>query len=208
MPEDAEISALVQKAKEGDEASLAQLFARYKQQLQRIIEFRMDQKLRGRFGASDVLQEAFIDLARKIQNFDPNKMSFFVWLRLVTNEKIINLYNEHVNVQKRDVRREQNLSADAAKPYSLAKHIIDRCSSISGKAIKAERANQIQAILSEMHPDEREVIALRIFEGLSNGETAEILGLTKQTASKRFIRVIGKLKHEFKDIPGLLSGDR
>ena len=204
MPEDPEIIELIEKAKKGDEGSLANLFARYKQQLQRMIEFRMDHKLRGRIGASDVLQEAYLDLSRKLANFDPQKMSFFVWLRLVTNERIINLYNEHIKVQKRDARREQQNSPVYASSINLAGHLIDRCTSISGKAIKVERAAQIESVLDQLEEADREIIALRIFEGLTNQETAEILGLTKQTASKRFIRAISRLKEEFKDLPGLV----
>ena len=49
---------------------------------------------------------------------------------------------------------------------------------------------------------DREIIALRIFEGLSNGEAAEVLNLTKQTTSKRFFRALDRLRTILEDMPG------
>jgi RNA polymerase sigma-70 factor (ECF subfamily) len=41
---------------------------------------------------------------------------------------------------------------------------------------------------------DREVLALRHFEQLTNGETARVLELTDRAASKRYVRALKKLK--------------
>ena len=53
-----------------------------------------------------------------------------------------------------------------------------------------------------MDENDQEIIALRIFEGLTNGETAEVLGMSKQTSSKRFIAAVSRLRTEIVDLPG------
>ena len=56
---------------------------------------------------------------------------------------------------------------------------------------------------SGMDPLDREIVALRHFEELSNGEAAEVLGLTKTAASNRYIRALRRLKEILSSIPGL-----
>jgi RNA polymerase sigma-70 factor (ECF subfamily) len=50
---------------------------------------------------------------------------------------------------------------------------------------------------------DREVLALRHFEELSNGETAEILGIQPAAASKRYVRALARLKQILETLPGM-----
>jgi RNA polymerase sigma-70 factor (ECF subfamily) len=56
-----------------------------------------------------------------------------------------------------------------------------------------------------MEPLDREVLALRHFEELSNGEVALVLGVSKTAASNRYIRALERLKEMLKVMPGLLE---
>ena len=56
-----------------------------------------------------------------------------------------------------------------------------------------------------MEPVDREVIALRHFEELSNSEVAQVLGITPQAASNRHLRALARLQAILKDVPGLLG---
>lgn len=202
--DDDTVSQLVQEAIDGSEAALAELFSRYRTQLRKMISFRLDQNLKGRVDPSDVLQEAFIDLAKRLPEFGDKGMPFFVWLRLVTHERLLRVHREHLGTQKRDPRREikHRYTYSDATSMSLAAHLLGKSSSVEGKAIRAEQSARLHAVLEDMEPQDREIIALRMFEGLSNGEAAEVLELTKQTASKRFIRAISRIRNEVKDLPG------
>ena len=70
---------------------------------------------------------------------------------------------------------------------------------------RAEVQIQIQAALNGMDPIDREIIALRHFEELTNAEVAEVLGLETSTASKRYIRALKRLQVVLEHIPGLLD---
>ena len=52
----------------------------------------------------------------------------------------------------------------------------------------------MRAALQKLDPTDREILALRHFEELSNGEAATVLGLTKTAASNRYIRALKRLK--------------
>jgi RNA polymerase sigma-70 factor (ECF subfamily) len=56
-----------------------------------------------------------------------------------------------------------------------------------------------------MEPLDREVLALRHFEELSNADVAQVLGLTKTAASNRYIRALERLRQILGGIPGLLA---
>ena len=64
----------------------------------------------------------------------------------------------------------------------------------SQAAIRSEVQDRLQAALSEMDPLDREVLALRHFEELSNNEVAQVLGISKDAASKRHVRALKRLK--------------
>lgn len=82
----------------------------------------------------------------------------------------------------------------AATTNSLANLLLGRVSTPSHAAIRAERQLRLQEALNQMDPMDREVLALRHFEELSNSEVASVLELSKTAASNRYIRAIKKLK--------------
>jgi len=199
-----DVPNLIEKAKSGDQDALAVLFNKYRKQLRTMIALRMDANLKGRVDPSDVLQDAWVDTARKLDSYDPDKMSFFVWLRLVASERLLACHRQHLGAQKRDPRRELRRQHLNATSLSLGNFFLDQSTSVAGKAIKVEQGVRLRAILDEMDDCDRELIAMRVFEGVSNAETAEILGITTNAASKRFIRAIGKIRTELKDLPGVV----
>ncbi|MCA9125997.1 MAG: sigma-70 family RNA polymerase sigma factor [Planctomycetales bacterium] len=192
----------------GDEHALADLFAVHRPRLRKMVAFRMDNQLRGRVDPSDVLQEAFISLASRIDEFqEKNKtMSFFVWARLITTERLLKTHRRHITTQKRDARRElsidRQLGSDATS-MSIAAALLQPGTSVGGREIRNEQREALMKLLDEMDATDREVVALRVFEGLTNGEVAEVLGLTKQTASRKFIGAVQQLRTAMECVPGL-----
>jgi RNA polymerase sigma-70 factor (ECF subfamily) len=69
-----------------------------------------------------------------------------------------------------------------------------------------ELTAQLHQALESMDPMDREVLALRHFEELSNDETAAALGLQKSAASNRYVRALARLKKVLEQIPGFFDG--
>ena len=76
----------------------------------------------------------------------------------------------------------------------LAAHIVAQMTSASKLFQKAQQIEALEKTLSGMNDLDREVIALRHFEELSNVETAKILDITPAAASKRYLRALTRLK--------------
>ena len=59
-----------------------------------------------------------------------------------------------------------------------------------------------------MESTDREVLALRHFEQLTNGEAAQSLGIQERAAAKRYVRALKRLKDLLAEMPGGLTGVR
>jgi RNA polymerase sigma-70 factor (ECF subfamily) len=75
-----------------------------------MIKLRLDRRLQGRIDPSDVIQEAYLEVSRRLTEYlrDP-AMPFFLWLRLVTGQKLALVHRQHLGVQARDAGREVSL---------------------------------------------------------------------------------------------------
>ena len=205
---DDENQRLIERALTGDESALAALFDGYRGQLRRMIRLRLDRRLSGRVDSSDVLQEAYLDVRKRLDEYarDPAAMPFHLWLRLVAGQRLTDVHRFHLGAQMRDAGQEVSLHRGPfpqASSVSLAAQLLGKMTSASHAAIRAEHKLIVQEALNGMDPIDREVLALRHFEHLSNDETALVLGLTKSAASNRYIRALKRLKEILSSIPGL-----
>ena len=76
---------LLRRARAGDAAALGALFAHYRDRLRQMVRLRLDRRLAGRLDASDVLQEAYLDVARRFPEYAAAPaVPFHVWLRALT----------------------------------------------------------------------------------------------------------------------------
>ncbi len=199
---------LLERALAGDEPALAALFDAYRARLRPMIRLRLDRRLAGRVDSSDVLQEAYLDVRRRIAEYarDAAAMPFHLWLRLVTAQRLTDIHRYHLGTQMRNAGQEVSLQRGPfpqADSVSLAAKLLGKLTSASRAAIRAEQKLRVQEALNSMDPIDREVLALRHFEHLSNDETAIVLGLTKAAASNRYVRALKRLKEILSSIPGL-----
>jgi RNA polymerase sigma-70 factor (ECF subfamily) len=207
-----ETDDLLQRARAGDQRAVAQLFDVYRKRLRQMIRLRLDRRLQGRVDPSDVLQDAFIDVTEQLPAYLARpEMAFFLWLRLVAGQRLMRVHRSHLGAAMRDAGREVSLYKGAlpqASSVSLAAQLLGKYTSASQAAVRAERQIQLQAALNGMDEIDREVIALRHFEELTNGEAAEVLGLSKAAASNRYVRAMIRLQavlvgmHGFLERPG------
>jgi len=201
---------LLARARAGDEQALAALFTRYRERLKRLIHLRLDRRLSGRVDASDVLQEAYLDVHKRFADYAAREeeLPYFLWLRLVTGQKLTDVHRHHLGAQMRDAGQEVSLYRGAlpqASSVSLAAHLLGRLTSPSLAAVRAEMQMKLQEALNGMEPLDREVLTLRHFEELSNGETAAVLGIQKAAASNRYVRALRRLKEVLSEMPGFFD---
>ena len=200
---------LLRRAGTGDPHTLAELFVRYRDRLRRMVRLRLDRRLQGRVDPSDVLQEAQLEITRRAAEYaaDP-RVPPFLWLRLITGQRLAALHRRHLGARMRSAGQEIALHRGPipqATSASLAELLLGRLTSPTQAARRAEVRLLLQEALNGMDPLDREVLTLRHFEELSNTEVAQVLGLSKTAASNRYIRALERLREALAGIPGLLA---
>ena len=190
--------------------ALSKLLERHRERLRRMVDLRLDWRLRGRLDPSDVVQEAYVDVARRLDDYltDP-KLPPFLWLRLIVGERLTNLHRHHLGFKMREAGREVSLYHKAlpeASSAALASMLLGQHTSPTQAALRAERMLRIQEALNSLDPVDREVLALRHFEQLNRAETAQVLGISEDAGAKRYIRALKRLKDVLAKLPGGLEG--
>ena len=149
---------LVARCLRGDQAAFEPLVTRYERVL-----FSVALRLVGNYeDARDATQNAFVRAYEHLETFDPDRR-FFSWIyRIVVNE-CLNL---------RRARR-------ANEPLE------DTLETPGGAFEAVEAADRIQAALTALTPEYREVVILRHFVDLSYEEISEALGLPDKTVKSR-----------------------
>ena len=177
---------------------LAGLFDEHRQRLRRMVDIRLDRRVAARIDPSDVLQEVFIDAMKQLERYvEAPPFSPFLWLRFLTGQRLMILHRTHLGTQKRDAKREVSFhgaSVPAADSMCLSGLFVGRLTSPSQAAAKREQQARLQEALDRMDPIDREILALRHFEELTNAETAEELEISVQAASKRYVRALTRLQ--------------
>jgi RNA polymerase sigma-70 factor (ECF subfamily) len=194
-PDEAFRARLVAAHARGSEA-VGQVFEEHRARLKALIGFRMDRRLRQRLDPSDVIQETLSEAYHRLDEYlgDP-KLSPFLWLRLLTIQKLVTLHRHHLDRDMRTLRRERTLEGAAGDTSTaLAEVLADHHTAPDDAVVREEIRRRLHESLERMEPGDREVLALRHFEELSNIEAAEILGLEPAAASKRYIRALEKLR--------------
>jgi RNA polymerase sigma-70 factor, ECF subfamily len=207
--EPSDLVELQRRIERGDEAALLDLFTRHRDRLKRMVKLRLDRRLQGRIDASDVLQEASIDVVRRAREYMARpSMPAFLWLRWITGERLLSLHRRHLGSKVRDAGLEVSLHHGAlpqATSVSLAAMLLGRLTSPTRAAQRAELQLRLQDALNAMDPIDREILTLRHFEDLNNNETAQVLGISKTAASNRYIRALKRLKDALAGMQGFFD---
>ena len=201
---------LLERARAGDPTAVNDIFARHRDRLRRMVELRLDWRLQARVDASDVIQDAFLDVARRLPAYlEQPGLPLFLWLRLVVAERLCALRRHHLGTHMRDAGREVSLQGGATPPASsaaLAAQLLGKLTSPTQAAVRAERLLRVQEALNALEPIDREILSLRHCEQLSRSETAQVLGIQEAAAAQRYVRALKRLRTVLTEMPGGLEG--
>lgn len=160
---------LVQRCLEGDAAAYRELYDRYAKAMYntslRILNSTAD--------AEDILQEAFTDAFQQLARFE-QRSTFGAWLKQIVVFKSIALLKKRritfVDMEAGDI--------EASEPEEENSwYTIDR----------------VRAAIQELPDGYRTVLTLYLFEGYSQEEIADSLGITHATARSQYSRAKQKL---------------
>jgi RNA polymerase sigma-70 factor (ECF subfamily) len=206
-----ETDVLLARASTGDSVAWGALLTSHQERLARMVAFRMDPRLRGRLDADDVVQEAFAEASEhRGDYFRTPSVPLFLWLRGVVIHKLLELHRHHLGTRMRDAKREHALHA-APRPSpdetsaALCAQLTAGLTRPSVAAVREEIRARLAEALGQMDPMDREVLALRHFEQLTNPEAAQLLGIQERAAAKRYLRALERLRKILAEMPGGLT---
>ncbi|MEI8378703.1 MAG: sigma-70 family RNA polymerase sigma factor [Planctomycetota bacterium] len=201
---------LVNQVIQGNREAMAELFSLYRPRLWRLVAFRLHPQLQGRIDADDVLQDAWMRAIDRIDSFLKDAVaSPFLWFRTIVSQTLVDLHRFHMGAQKRSAAREFSIDrgwSNESTSSAMSFHLQHPSKSPSSTLGRVEQARQLESALQGMSENDREVLALRHFEELSNTETARVLNMTEQAASARYIRALARLKQVLEVLPGGFDG--
>ncbi|HRX86793.1 MAG TPA: sigma-70 family RNA polymerase sigma factor [Phycisphaerae bacterium] len=197
-PESRGTDELLARVRAGSDSAIEQLLAGHRAFLRAFVALRMDPALRQRVDPSDVVQDAQIEIARRMADYaaDP-RMPLRLWLRQITYDRLLMLQRRHAGAQRRTVAREIVPPEDSS--VALAEQVICQRSSPSEALIRGELVERVRAALHNLSEDDREMVLMRNFEGLSNAEVAALLQVSPAAASKRYGRALLRLRTGLRD---------
>lgn len=190
----AQTEALLELVRGGDRQAFDRLFALHRPYLCKVVELRLDRRLRARVDPSDVVQEAQLEAFRRLPDFFQRRpMAFRLWLRKTAQERLLMLRRFHLGAEKRAARREVPLPEDSS--LLLARQLLAPDPTASQLLMDQERTRRLREAVGQLSESDREILALRNLEELSNSDAADVLGIDPAAASRRYGRALLRLRN-------------
>lgn len=166
---------LVEAAKR-DPQNFAALYDKYFDQIYRYVYRRVSDKET----VQDIVSQTFYDALSHIQGFEWRGYPFSAWLYKIAHNNVLKWYREQSKMQISDLEEGRN-TVDHSVTYE--KDLKD-----------SELKDEMETVLEQLEPQEREIIRLKFFEEVSNVEIAEIMGLNANHVGVKVFRVLKKVK--------------
>lgn len=209
--------------------ALGAAFDRYHGPLLRIVNLRMDHRLRRRVDEDDVLQESYLHAARRLDHFadvwtgsswcfrcstcsgrvsdtvatSDCDSTIFLWLRLIVRQTLVDLYRFHLATGKRDLHREvasDRVRVVIGQNADLVGHASRDIEQPSEPAIRKELSAVLRAAAHCLSERDQRVIALRHEQGMSNSQVAAVLDLSEKAASICYARAVKRLRQRLSEV--------
>ena len=202
-PDSAETDGLLDAIDGGDRQALERLLARHRAELRSFVEVRLDPRLAARVDPSDVVQEAQLEVVRRMDDFLRRRpMPFHLWLRKTAYERLLDLHRHHVKRGKRSIHREVALPERSS--LLLARPLLRNASTPSQRLEAEELAERVARVVAGLSEIDREILLLRHSEAMPFDEIACLLDIEPVAARKRFGRALIRLQQGLSE-EGLLE---
>ena len=168
---------LVRRVAEGDETALASLYDRFSGLLLAMIR-----KILGDLEAEDVLQDAFVQVWNQASRYDPKRSSVSTWLVLIARSRAI------------DRLRSRQVADRTKEAAHLENPVRDESPRGVQSVLNQERKLRLDQELAQLPVEQRRVLELAFFKGLTQSEIAETTEIPLGTVKTRTLLAMKKLR--------------
>jgi RNA polymerase sigma-70 factor, ECF subfamily len=156
----------------------------------------LDPELRAKGGASDLVQQTFLEAQRDFAQFQGTSLDELrAWLRQILVHNLASFGRRYRATGKRAVGREQALEPETPSGERGAGVAADTPSP-SGRAMAQEQAEALRRALERLPEDYRQVVTLRYQEGRAFPEIAARMRRSENAVRKLWFRAIERLQQE------------
>jgi RNA polymerase sigma-70 factor (ECF subfamily) len=186
---------IVARIRNGDDHAARALLDRYRPVLRGRVRNRMNGKVRRRIAESDVIQEAFIAVMNRLDDFeDRGEGSFGRWLNSVLEHKILDQLRRHVVAYKRSVDHEET------NPDTKAPDVVSATRTTPSQRIATDEAvRAVHNTLQALPDDYRRVLTLVHFNGLKLNDAALSLQRSEAATRSLYGRALRRLRAALED---------
>jgi RNA polymerase sigma-70 factor (ECF subfamily) len=189
-----EVESWIEGARAGSSEDLGRIAETYRAYLLLIANQELDGRLRGKLGASDLVQETLLQAQLKFDQFrGGSEKELLGWLRAILHNQLIDAGRRYLDADRRQVGRERAL---AATDNSGAMPIPEQAPSPRAELIGREESAALAQALERLPEEYRQVILLRSWDRLSFAEVGERMNRSEAAAGKLWARAIERLQQE------------
>lgn len=183
-----DLKELWDSARDGCEESLAYLLENYRPYLLAIANASLEDKVRPKMGASDLVQEAIVRAHSGFPEFaGTSDADLQKWLRQILKNQLIDCNRAFRQAEKRDVGRERPLD-DSSVPHTPAND-----PSPDVQAVRNEEMTLLMRHIDELPEQERSVVRWYHDDELSFTEIGQRLQCSSETVRRSWYRALAIL---------------
>jgi RNA polymerase sigma-70 factor (ECF subfamily) len=198
LPSDSSSPPQTESCSDVPNADRTERLVQYEPWLRLLARREIDSRFRGKFSASDAVQQTMVEAWKGWQHFrgevEPQRRA---WLRQILAHQLARLARQYAGTQKRDIAREANLQRSLAESAARLENVLPAdVSSPSDRAIRDEQQLQLAAALEQLPRDYRVVIILRHIEHLPYTEIARRMERSEGAVRMLWVRALAQLRQE------------
>jgi RNA polymerase sigma-70 factor (ECF subfamily) len=192
------VDSVIELAKGGDSRALGSLLEGHRAYLRMLACVQIGRRLRSKFDADDLVQEASLRAHRAISRFrGTTAEEFLSWLRGILAHVLADQIRRYHGTGQRDPRLERALEFELERSSErLVRALAASTSSPSRRVVRHEQAVRLAEALERLPPAAREVLLLRHFQELSFPDVAGRMGRTVDGVKNLWIRALARLRRE------------
>jgi RNA polymerase sigma-70 factor, ECF subfamily len=154
-------------------------------------------ELRAKLGASDLVQDTFLEAQRHLAIFrGTSNAEMRAWLRRILECRLANIRRSYLATEMRAANREVTLDTSAAESGAVLGSLKSRAPSPSNHAVANEWNDALEQALTRLPEHYRQAVAARHIDQLSWDEIGRRMNCSADAARKVWSRAIQQLRRE------------
>lgn len=191
--DDSSVGELLRAAREGSDSALGELLEQCRPYLLLIAQNELEPDLRTKAGASDLVQESFLEAHRDIGRFEGQSIDDLqAWLRQILRHNLADFARQYRGTAARRLSQERALDDSGG----LMQGLLGLEPSPSEQAAANEQEQALAGAMQQLPEEYRQTLLLRYQEQYSFAQIGDAMGRSEEAARKLWFRAVERLREE------------